>query len=79
MGLSIKTNNFAFEVKVILGLESTIPDGSGRDGRGQAENKTNSAQLELELGLSLAIKRIRLKFMFFKYQNWIYQMDLYFF
>ena len=25
--LPIKTNNFAFEVKVILGLESTFPDG----------------------------------------------------
>ena len=26
-GLTIETNNFAFEVKVILGLESTCPDG----------------------------------------------------
>ena len=26
-GLTIETNNFAFEVKVILGLESTRPDG----------------------------------------------------
>ena len=26
-GLSIETSNFAFEVKVILGLESTRPDG----------------------------------------------------
>ena len=26
-GLIIETNNFAFEVKVILGLESTCPDG----------------------------------------------------
>ena len=42
-------------VQFILGLKSTIPDGSGRTGRGQAENKTNSAQLELGLGLSLAI------------------------
>ena len=28
-GLSIETNNFAFEVKAILGLESTYPDGQG--------------------------------------------------
>ena len=28
-GLSIETNNFAFEVKVILGLESTCLDGQG--------------------------------------------------
>ena len=26
-GLTIEINNFAFEVKVILGLKSTIPDG----------------------------------------------------
>ena len=26
-GLSIETNNFAFEVKFILGMESTYPDG----------------------------------------------------
>ena len=26
-GLTIEINNFAFEVKFILGLESTIPDG----------------------------------------------------
>ena len=26
-GLNIETNNFAFEVKVILGLGSTCPDG----------------------------------------------------
>ena len=26
-GLTIETNNFAFEVKVILGLGSTRPDG----------------------------------------------------
>ena len=25
----IEMNNFAFEVKVILGLESTCPDGEG--------------------------------------------------
>ena len=28
-GLTIDTNNFAFEVKVMLGLESTRPDGLG--------------------------------------------------
>ena len=28
-GLTIEANNFAFEVKVILGLESTCPDGLG--------------------------------------------------
>ena len=28
-GLTIETNNFAFQVKVILGLESTCPDGKG--------------------------------------------------
>ena len=27
LGLSIETNNFAFEVKVILGLESSISEG----------------------------------------------------
>ena len=26
-GLTIETNNFAFEVKGILGLETTCPDG----------------------------------------------------
>ena len=28
-GLTIKTDNFAFEAKVILGRESTYPDGWG--------------------------------------------------
>ena len=28
-GLTIETNNFAFEAKVILGLESTCSDGYG--------------------------------------------------
>ena len=28
-GGTCDTNNFAFEVKVILGLESTCPDGQG--------------------------------------------------
>ena len=28
-GLTIEINNFAFEVKVILGMESTIPDVVG--------------------------------------------------
>ena len=28
-GLTIETNNFAFKAKVILGLESTCPDGKG--------------------------------------------------
>ena len=31
--------------------------GSGRVGRGLADNKANSAQLKLGLGLSLAIKK----------------------
>ena len=43
----MKTNYFAFDVKVILCLESTFPDGRpvGRPvGRvGEAEAKTNSA------------------------------------
>ena len=26
LGLALETNNFAFEVKVLLGLESTFPD-----------------------------------------------------
>ena len=53
------TNNFAFEVKVILGLESTIPEGrpagrlAGRTEKLGIEPAT--AQLELGLGLSLAI------------------------
>ena len=29
LGLTSETNNFAFEVKVILGLESTSLDGQG--------------------------------------------------
>ena len=29
LGLIIETNNFAFEVKVILGLESTCQDAQG--------------------------------------------------
>ena len=28
-GVFLETNNFAFEVKVILGVESTCPDGQG--------------------------------------------------
>ena len=52
LGLTIETNNFAFEVKVILGLESTRPDGWVA---GLAGNIAISAQLELELRLSLAI------------------------
>ena len=28
-GLNIENNNFAFEVKVIQGVESTCPDGQG--------------------------------------------------
>ena len=31
-GLTIEINNFAFEVKVVLGLVSTIPDGRGPGG-----------------------------------------------
>ena len=61
LGLTIETNNFTFEVKVILGLESTIPEG--RPGRpacptaGRPEMlglEPASAQLELGLRLSLA-------------------------
>ena len=29
LGLTIETNDFAFEVKVILGLEISCPDGQG--------------------------------------------------
>ena len=28
-GLTIETNNFSFDAKVIIGLESTYPDGLG--------------------------------------------------
>ena len=48
-------NNFAFEVKVILDLESTILDG--RTERLGIEPAT--AQLKLGLGLSLAIKSLK--------------------
>ena len=55
MGETIEINNFAFEVKVILGLESTILDGRPD---GEAGNRTSTAQLGLGLGLSLAISPI---------------------
>ena len=56
-----ETNIFAFEIKVILGLKSTCPDrrrlvGWSGGQVGEAEVKTNSAQLKLGLGLSLAKK-----------------------
>ena len=60
MGLR-STNIFAFEVKVILGLESTISEGrsaglpAGRTEKLGIEPAT--AQLELGLGLSLTITR----------------------
>ena len=42
--LTFEINNFAFEVKVILELESTCPDGRRPVGQvGYAEDKTNSA------------------------------------
>ena len=60
--LIIDMNNFAFEVKVILDLESTIPDGrpAGQTARrpaGRPEKlgiEPATARLELGLGLSLA-------------------------
>ena len=52
----METNNFALEVKVILGLKSTRPDGwMGGWVAELAGNIAISAQLELELWLSLAI------------------------
>ena len=51
----METNNFAFEVKVILGLKSTIPDG--RPAACWTEKlgiEPATAQLELGLGLSFA-------------------------
>ena len=45
LGLSIETNNFAFEVKVILGLESTLKSWDTRtpdtrtDGRTDGQKK----------------------------------------
>ena len=55
MILTIDINNMAFEGKVILSLESTIPEGrlAGRTEKLGIEPAT--AQLELGLGLSLAI------------------------
>ena len=50
-GLTIETNNFAFEVKVILGLESTILNGR-LDGRpdGEACNRTTGTGTGAEFG-----------------------------
>ena len=56
---TIEINNFAFEVKFIQGLESTILDGRpaglpvGRTEKLEIEPAT--AKLELGLGLSLAV------------------------
>ena len=52
----MEVKNFTLDVKVILGLESTILDGllAGRTGKLIIEPAT--AQLELGLGLSLAFK-----------------------
>ena len=38
-GLTIKTNNFAFEAKIILGLESTWPDNLGAKTRLNGSNE----------------------------------------
>ena len=43
-GLTIEINNFAFEVKVILGLKSTIPDGR-LDG-GWVDGRTEKLRIE---------------------------------
>ena len=43
-------NNFAFDVKVILGLQSTIPEGRTE----KLGKEPSTAQLGLGLGLSLA-------------------------
>ena len=55
-GLLMATNNFAFEVRVILGLESTIPDGLPACRMDKLGIEPATAQLELGLGLSLAMK-----------------------
>ena len=55
---NIETNNFAFEVKVILGLESTIPEGRP-DGRtacrpdGEAGNRTSYSPVGAGTGAEL--------------------------
>ena len=54
----METNNFAFDVKVTLGLESTILDGVGLPAGlpdGEAGIKTSYSPTGLGLGLSLAI------------------------
>ena len=54
-GLTTETNNFAFDVKVTLDLESTIPGacaGAGA-GAGDFDNKTSTAP-GLGLGLGWA-------------------------
>ena len=62
----METNNFAFDVKVTLGLESTILDGVGLPAclpacrpaclpDGEAGIKTSYSPTGLGLGLSLAI------------------------
>ena len=48
----METNNFAFDVKVTLGLESTILDGVGLPD-GEAGIKTSYSPTGLGLGLSL--------------------------
>ena len=62
--LAINIYNFDFEVEVILGLESTIPEGrqAGRTEKLGIEPAT--AQLELGLGLSLAIFCLHSSFFF---------------
>ena len=58
-GLTIETNNFAFDVKVILGLESTLLGGGWVGGwvAGFCKTITNSAsaKAEVEARLSLEI------------------------
>ena len=57
IGLMHVIDNFAFEVEVILGLQSTIPDGW--PGTGKLGLEPATAHLELGLGQRLAIKSHR--------------------
>ena len=52
--MTIKTNNFCFEVIIIRGLESTIPEGrSAGLPIGEAGNRTSYSQIEAGIGAEL--------------------------
>ena len=57
--LTIQTNNFVFEIKVMLDLESTIPDGWPAGWTEKLEIEPATAQLEPGLWLSLATKKMK--------------------